>query len=413
MNEVFVKLKRNFGLTLILAIGLGVEFTNFQSMFFRFMLEYRPDWGAINHVPAMFLSAFLLLCIVIYGIRKQVVLSWFLAMLTCIVSFTVYSRMELSWEWDKMDELNFVVLVLSAMLPMLVAYSTHQIAHDEEEDMNDMMVELERRKRRQMQSELVRQKEMQYTQERKQLKASLAKALREEERMKINDLYNQRNNFSHYEQEDDEMPVYQKANYNTQPQKDLTEKFVMSKQYNSAGFVPVRDKSFKQPENKVNVKENQSFQQESKLKTTPKITKPTPLDEEKVEVKSKMEVYVQQERENFSKRFMQEMKQENTPEPEREIVFNFAPKKETVNKVFMQEESTPQKVAGGYKIACAHCGKETVKKSKTAKYCSTACRVAHNKATGMEDDGKHSSFYLVKDDFDKAGVIEWANSESL
>jgi hypothetical protein len=332
--------------------------------------------------------------------------------------------MELSWEWEKMDELNFVVLVLSAMLPMLVAYSTHQIAHDEEEDMNDMMAELERRKRRQIQSELVRQKELQYTHERKQLKASLAKALREEERMKINDLYNQRHDFAHDSDPDDES-VYEKAKYNVRPQKDLTEKFVMSKQYNSANFAPVRDKSgksFKQPENKVNtkesqitnfVKETQNFQQESKLKTTPKITKPVYLDDEKVEVKSKIELLVQQERENFSKRFMQEIKQEGKQEPEREIVFNFVPKKDATSKTLMQEETTPQKVAGGYKIACAHCGKETIKKSKTAKYCSTACRVAHNKAAGMEDDGKSSSFYLVKDDFDKAGVIEWANSESL
>ncbi|TAH21933.1 MAG: zinc finger MYND domain-containing protein [Cytophagales bacterium] len=415
MNEVFVKLKRNFGLTLILVIGLGIEFTNFQSMFFRFMLEYRPDWGAINHVPAMFLSAFLLLCIVIYGIRKQVILSWFLAMLTCIISFTVYSRMELSWEWDKMDEINFVVLVLSAMLPMLVAYSTHQIAQDEEEDINDVMAEIERKRRRQMQSQMLQQKELQYAQENKRLKASLAQALRQEERMKMNDLYRQDDGFSYKEGNNEELaPIYQKAKYTSQHE-DLAEKFAMSKQYNSANFAPIRDKSVNtKPQNKT-VTENKAdvskYNGTSKLKTTPKIAKT--LDEE-VEIDAKE---TPMNKENLAKKFMQEFEQsgkqqEVVQEPEREVVFNFVPKVSN-NKPIMQETNAPIRVAGGYKIACVHCGKETIKKSKTAKYCSTSCRVAHNKAAGINDDGKSPAFYLVNDDFDNAGVIEWANSESL
>jgi Kef-type K+ transport system membrane component KefB len=132
MKELYIKLQKNLGLSLILLIGLSVEFSNFRSMFVRFMAQYRPDWGAINHIPAMFLSAFLLLCIVIFGIRKQTALSWFLAMLTCVISFAVYSRMNLSWQWEQMTEVHFVVLILSGMLPMLVAYTTHQIAYDQE-----------------------------------------------------------------------------------------------------------------------------------------------------------------------------------------------------------------------------------------------------------------------------------------
>ncbi len=423
MNEVFIKLKRNFGLTLILVIGLGVEFTNFQSMFFRFMQEYRPDWGAINHVPAMFLSAFLLLCIVIYGIRKQVVLSWFLAMLTCIVSFTVYSRMELSWEWEKMDELNFVVLVLSAMLPMLVAYSTHQIAQDEEEDMNDMMVEMERKKRRQMQGEMIRQKELQYAQEKKRLKASLAQALRQEEQMKMNDLYSQNEGFAYKEENEDFTPVYQKAKYTSQHE-DLAEKFAMSKQYNSANFIPVRDKSATgKPQNKAITEQKEILAKNnspSKLKTTPKIAKDDNIatDNDEKEVLS---------RENLAKRFMQEFEQERKnqeiqKEPEREVVFNMADKansmsidnsKKVILKPIMQETAMPIRVAGGYKITCTHCGKETIKKSKAAKYCTTSCRVAHSKESGLSGDSKSPAFYLVNDDFDNAGVIEWANSESL
>jgi predicted nucleic acid-binding Zn ribbon protein len=132
MNELYFKLKHNVGLTLILIIGLGVELSNFQSMFYRFMTQYRPDWGAVNHIPAGCLSAFLLLCIVIFGIRKQVFTSWFLALLTCVVSFAVYSRMNLSWQWESMHEVHFVVIILSTTLPMLVAYTTHQISNDRE-----------------------------------------------------------------------------------------------------------------------------------------------------------------------------------------------------------------------------------------------------------------------------------------
>jgi hypothetical protein len=134
MNELYFKLKNNLGLSLILLIGLGVEFSNFQSMFFRFMSQYRPDWGAINHIPAGFLSAFLLLCIVIFGIRRQTITSWFLALITCVVSFAVYSRLNLVWKWEEMHEVHFVVLILSGMLPMLVAYTTHQITNDQESE---------------------------------------------------------------------------------------------------------------------------------------------------------------------------------------------------------------------------------------------------------------------------------------
>lgn len=130
MNGLYGKLKKDLGLTLILAIGLSVEFSNFQSMFYRFMLQYRQDWGVFNHLPAIFLSGFLLLCIVIFGIRKQTILSWFLALLTCVISFAVYSRMGLRWNWANVSEVHFVVLILSGMLPMLVAYTTHQISQE-------------------------------------------------------------------------------------------------------------------------------------------------------------------------------------------------------------------------------------------------------------------------------------------
>jgi hypothetical protein len=136
MRNLYVKLQHHVGLTLILLIGLGVEFSNFQSLFFRFMSQYRADWGGFNHLPAACLSAFLLLCIVIFGIRKQFALSWLLALLTCVVSFAVYNRMGLSWHWEEMTEVNFVVLLLSGLLPLLVAYTTHQITQEDGMDMD-------------------------------------------------------------------------------------------------------------------------------------------------------------------------------------------------------------------------------------------------------------------------------------
>jgi hypothetical protein len=132
MRNLYVKLQHHVGLTLILLIGLGVEFSNFQSLFFRFMSQYRADWGGFNHLPAACLSAFLLLCIVIFGIRKQFALSWCLALLTSVVSFAVYNRMGLSWRLEELTEVNFVVLLLSGLLPLLVAYTTHQITQEDE-----------------------------------------------------------------------------------------------------------------------------------------------------------------------------------------------------------------------------------------------------------------------------------------
>jgi predicted membrane protein len=157
INQLYEKLKDNLGLSLILLIGLGVEFSNFQSLFYSFMLKYRPDWGAVNHLPAMFLSAFVLLCIVIFGIRKQVLLSWFLALLACVVSFAVYSRMDLAWQWSTMNEVHFVVIILSTMLPLLVAYTTHQIVQDQDEPLvNNKLKKLQQQLLLQQQNERLR-----------------------------------------------------------------------------------------------------------------------------------------------------------------------------------------------------------------------------------------------------------------
>ncbi|MCU0391084.1 MAG: hypothetical protein MUE81_08200, partial [Thermoflexibacter sp.] len=243
------------------------------------------------------------------------------------------------------------------------------------------------------------------------------------------------NGYHHY-QDLEEEPVYQKAKYNN-AQEDLAEKFVTSKQYNSVNFKPVIDRSSKnkQVENKAKSevykqeKQEKVFvkvppvPQENKLKTTPKINK---VEEDETLLHSKniknsqvpnFEIDNKVNRsENFSKRFREESQQESL---DREVVFNVAAKVEpaikhnAIIKPVMTEQSSPQKVAGGYKIACAHCGKETIKKSKTAKFCTTACRVAHNKEAGINDDGNSPAFYLVKDDFDNSGVIEWANTESI
>jgi hypothetical protein len=427
MNELYVKLRKNLGLTMILVIGLGVEFSNFQSMFHKFMLSYRPDWGAFNHIPAMFLSAFLLLCIVIFGIRKQVGLSWFLALLTCVVSFAVYSRMNLAWNWDEMNEIHFVILILSGMLPMLVAYTTHQIAHDNEDefDVIDEMME-EAKEAKLQKNPYYRQHSGQpktYYDEFKKKEARLIKHERPVARPRPKppvapevdeaELYQRlrgkfgigevQSNVPLRQGTDDQGPVYHKAtpinpqhgpqnghsyppqhlqNSAANPQNGYPRQEASETKKDSGlrtyGFAP------NHPQTVLNFRQATTAAQH--LKPTPKVSaapaKPVgPL----VEVEEERN---QQRAVTFAER--------------REVLL-------TVDKPSQWPE--PQKVVGGYLVKCANCGTESVKKTKTAKYCSEECRHEANKhhLGGLNTNATPGSgeLHIVRDAYDSEGVMEW------
>lgn len=120
--------KKTPGLMAILCLGLFVELANFENTFYKFMLTYRPEWGAINHLFAIGLGVFFLLNIVEWGLKEKKELSWSFAGLASIISFFVYSRMELDWDFNNFTEVHFVVLILALVLPCVVAMTTHAIA---------------------------------------------------------------------------------------------------------------------------------------------------------------------------------------------------------------------------------------------------------------------------------------------
>lgn len=382
MNSFYLKLKENLGLSLILAIGLGVEFSNFQAMFFRFMTQYRPDWGAFNHLPAICLSAFLLLCIVIFGIRKQTALSWFLAMLTCVISFSVYSRMNLSWEWENMNEVHFVILILSGMLPMLVAYTTHQIAKTDDgfydEDQHKLEGFINEIRRRQLQKQ---QNYHQYpsnqTPNNKQ----------------------QQHNPQHFNFEEEPVETYkQKVSYDRnvmiRPEKVKNEVPETHHCEECGNAMEGKRKGTKYCSKDCSVtaqkrRRNQQYQ-ESVMKE--KSTRPVanPVVQRTV---TPNHYYNSAEFDNNSNN---------------QYTFDVKP----ANKNTVKATQGGQNNNNNVKIdldenmfTCENCGKPSHKRSHHSRYCSEVCRISALRAK------RKSDFFVRQDDFETNGFIEWANPE--
>jgi hypothetical protein len=370
MNELYVKLRRNLGLSLILLIGLGVEFSNFQSMFVKFMLQYRPDWGAFNHIPAIFLSAFLLLCIVIFGIRRQVALSWFLALLTCVISFAVYSRMNLSWNWDEMNEIHFVILILSGMLPLLVAYSTHQITHDNEATF-DEMDEYERRHRKPTRQPAGN--------------------------------YNNPPRYQVQEQYPHNYTQHHTPQAKTQPQREVPKGKYGIGEVDEFRREPVQRTIYRQPESYVPPMYEPTYEPAPQPEYRPPM--PPPEEEERSPAKYAT-----------LKPTPRVVKPQVQPE-EKQSAVQFAERREVLLKVEKtREETTDRKPAtvkteSGHLITCQHCGTQSMKKSKAAKYCSEQCRneANKNKAGNASTTAAGIAFEMKRDEYDTKGIMEWVN----
>lgn len=128
MKAFIETIKNETGLSILLVFFLLVEGSNFESMFFKFMLQFRPDWGAFNHVAATFLSAGILSAIVIYGLREEALISWGLAFLAVAISLGVYSQINtISWTWGSWGMENIAVVILGVIIPLMVAHTTHSI----------------------------------------------------------------------------------------------------------------------------------------------------------------------------------------------------------------------------------------------------------------------------------------------
>jgi endogenous inhibitor of DNA gyrase (YacG/DUF329 family) len=402
MNSFYLKLKENLGLSLILMIGLSVEFSNFQAMFFRFMSQYRADWGAFNHLPAVCLSAFLLLCIVIFGIRKQTALSWFLALLTCVISFSVYSRMDLSWEWENMSEVHFVILILSGMLPMLVAYTTHQIAKTDAEF---------------------------YDSEQEKLEGFIREIRRIQHQKQQSESHNYANTYANSHANtaytntkaapnfgDEPSETYkQKINYdrNTmiRPEKMKTPVAEIHECEECGNEMEGKRKgtkycskncSLSAQKRKRSLQYEESLQKET-VKDLTKVNKTTPKTQQTY-YNYQTQQYNSQEfdNQNFTKQELQRFETldksgnfenlENFEGFENGDIYTFEAKNILPNAKRNQENT----------FSCETCGKETKKRSNHSRYCSEVCRIS-----ALRNKNK-SDFFIRTDDFDTTGVIEWS-----
>ncbi|MFY7788760.1 MAG: hypothetical protein ACOVQA_12895 [Thermoflexibacteraceae bacterium] len=405
MKDFYAKLKDNLGLSLILSIGLGVEFSNFQAMFFRFMLQYRPDWGAFNHIFAVLLSAFLLLCIVIFGIRRQTVLSWFLALLTCVISFSVYSRMELSWQWEQMSEVNFVVIILSGLLPLLVAYTTHLIAQTDEdgyyvEDATEETEQIEallqeiRRKHRQRAAlqhanETVSSRKRHYTMADKRQKDIIPE-----------------------EDEDDREVIYEKECEECGEEFETKRKNAKYCSRTCSLHAQKRKRNTKPVAKTKTVVKNAAATMSPKpvVMTKVNVQKPVVQAEKtvapKVFAERKAPVPQIIEEEDFTEK---KIKKEsiNKEKNQDNVTNHYAPSQKEVtefnfsaSKVYEDDDDNV------IYFNCDYCGKATTRTNQHSRYCSEVCRISALKTK------KKSDFFASKDEFDTEGFIEWTNPQN-
>lgn len=417
MNILFFKLKENLGLSLILFIGLGVEFSNFQAMFFRFMSSYRPNWGAFNHLPAIFLSAFLLLCIVIFGIRKQTTLSWFLALLTCVISFSVYSRMNLSWEWEAMHEIHFVVLILSGMLPMLVAYTTHQIAQSDETEFYENLLNGGGNSTKHLQA-----KHKPHTEQGMNFRQQ-----RQPQGFEQNPLHTQRE--QPYMHADAHTNMHTQAPYNPATEKEYTfEQDLGQRRKNHVSYevspmikpektAPTMPPKVATEQPKISHCEECGITMTNKRKGTKYCSKTCVVSAQKrrrsIEQANLADLQVREvmAKSNFDSDFTLRKVTFDNKQPVFEPQNVVANEKATTNEkaigiekiTFNEKAIAHENVVAETHFTCDYCGKKAEKKNIHSRYCSEVCRISALRTRQKSD------FFVQTDDFDTNGVIAWKN----
>ncbi|MCU0451304.1 MAG: zinc finger MYND domain-containing protein, partial [Bernardetiaceae bacterium] len=456
MNEMYVKLRRNLGLSMILVIGTGVEFTNFQSMFFKFMLAYRPDWGHFNHLPAGFLSAFLLLCIVIFGIRKQTGLSWFLALLTCIISFSVYARMNIDWQWETMNEIHMVILILSGMLPLLVAYTTHQIAHDNENEFDELDEDYVEQKSRRSPSSRSLKSAVYEEPKKKQLPAKPRKSELEEEEEEIYQRLRGKYGVGEVKQPRQQPPTYHEEGYHYDQQSPNGPYPPQTQQPNGYnGYQGQNGHSFKPQNGQFYGPQNGPVPQspapmnpigfKSYNRSAVPVAEPTKAqkraanelkywaNQNGVTTNGQTSLFPPPSLNQGGMAYQRPATTVANLRPTPKVTAQppaFAPKVEeeaglqrtgplgqgrevtfTVNRNPHPQEPEAMKVPGGYLIKCANCGQEGIRKTKTAKYCSEECRHEANKhhlgGLSTHPQAREGNLHIVRDDYDTEGIMEW------
>jgi hypothetical protein len=157
-NQIWLAIRKEPLFAIALVIGAVFEYQNHYTLLSQFMAELHNSgswWDNFLGNLGSFLGAmFLVTSIVATGFRKRVVASWTLAAITCGVSFAVYSRIDI--DWATISPVHIAISILSFLLPILVAYFTHQIGHHIEADEEDEVEALRRNLEKQERMERVR-----------------------------------------------------------------------------------------------------------------------------------------------------------------------------------------------------------------------------------------------------------------
>jgi hypothetical protein len=130
MNEL-QRISRGVARNILFSIGLVIggifEFLNHRTLMLSFMRELYGESGAFAQVGAVLGAMFLITCIVATGLRHKKAVSWMMAAITTAVSFAVYARI---WEDTTNTTVHMAIVILSGILPLMVAYFTHEIGKD-------------------------------------------------------------------------------------------------------------------------------------------------------------------------------------------------------------------------------------------------------------------------------------------
>lgn len=113
-----------------LLLGAIIEFANLQSLFHEFSVLVRPHWvGLAHHGIGAFFALFFIASIIIFGIAGFRKWSWILAGITTVISLFVYRKVAaFDFENIAVTHVHVVVVLIAFVLPMMVAFVTHQIA---------------------------------------------------------------------------------------------------------------------------------------------------------------------------------------------------------------------------------------------------------------------------------------------
>lgn len=132
ITEIKTAMKKNPLTTFMLLLGILIEMSNHNSLFYDFVKQLNPEYPFwLNHIIAALFAMFFVTAIVSTGFDKSVRLSWFLAFLTVVISFGVYSKIGLDWgNTNAYGSIHAAIVMSALLLPLLTAYSTHRIAED-------------------------------------------------------------------------------------------------------------------------------------------------------------------------------------------------------------------------------------------------------------------------------------------